>query len=261
MLSTVKNTSPLQYPAGRNPGFSSTHLAASTPRFSAVASGNGAFVSLLDNGVGTLQAGTPAAAIDPVMGPVTNMGNLGQINYPTRSVTTEAIYTMAGILAFTSFTGNQWLFSNGASAGTDFLIGSASVGFEFFNGSFAVSNISLVANVPYFVIGSISAATANFLVMNLNTGAIRTVSVAGLAVSAPSGAYIVGSNPISVGASNKIAAVMYSVGHLLSIAEMREWAQDPWTYWFPRKSDQIMSIAVRGVVAPVLAGRQNLAMM
>lgn len=242
----------LIYPGG-NPGFDPSHIASNgvSPKkgFSGIAA-NGGFISLLNASKATL-AGSPVSTINSNIGPSTALGLAGAdtMSFTGQSTVAATSYTFGGIFWIntlnTGSNANQ-LFTNNDNFNTATLNSAGGFLSCQVNNTSLTSTIAPAANTPYFFIISCPAARpVNFLLLNLRTSQIQTATVANSAsAAAPSGTYWIGGSNTFEGTGGAIAAMMYST-KALSLPQMRQWAQDPWGFWYPNSLDltQMLSAA------------------
>lgn len=248
----LPRANPFVFPGG-NPGFDPTHIALAglgagvgkKKLFSGVSIG-GNFINLLDGSKGNI-AGSPTANIVGTLGPATNCptGNDG-INFTGQSTAAATSITFAGI--FVNTASNAGAFSNSLVATvTNFnsvsLSSAGSALVMQINNTGVSSGFIPALNVPYFFICSNRSGTGgivNFLLMNLQTGQIQTSSSAATAAAAASGgSFFIGYNAtatVTDALKGSIAAAAY-IPKYTSLQQMRQWAQDPWAFWYPRKID------------------------
>lgn len=101
--------------------------------------------------------------------------------------------------------------------------------------NYATSTITLSLNVPYFIAASATPSVAiNFIAVRLDTGKILTeVQVPGSDNITSDGTYVVGNwDGLNIGWRGPVFCNYYAE-HFLSLAELRQWAQDPWAFWYP----------------------------
>ena len=252
---------PRAYPAGIAPGFDPTHLAAKgvVTRFSGIAR-DGSFVSLLNGEAGVI-GGTPTFAIDGYIGPSAKfVASTDLWKFPNQNTTATTTFTIAFIFRYASITTNQGLF--GASATNN-------VAFYFFNGAgpmtiklaatsttvpFSNTNF-IAAGIPHFIVLSVSGTTANCLAVRL-TDNVSDQAV-GFTVSGTPGVsdgnYLIGNTAGAAGAAGNIACAMYSTAYL-SIPEMRQWAANPWSFWYPQLPSAWMNWLVARQIAAASGG-------
>jgi hypothetical protein len=101
--------------------------------------------------------------------------------------------------------------------------------------------ITLVAGNPYFIAASTSSAAnvTNAIVLNLNTGKIQTGSTTSSTPNAGNGGVQI--LPNTAGQSFSMAACMVS-GAFLRAPALRQWAANPWSFWYPHKFDLTMML-------------------
>lgn len=240
-------TNPLAYP-GRLPGFDPGHFAlGGKPLYSGVRSGAN-FINLLTSASGTV-TGTFTSALDGNLGPSLGCGAIANSNQIAVSGAPQIAYqqgTIAAIVRPSDVTNFNAIFagSPNTSGGLDlfFANDSGALGDLMMRvfGTNIRSNINnTVAGVPYFVVASCDAATnINFLQVNLNTGRVDTATAASSAtLPLLDGTFLVAQwRGGGLGCTGNLAAVMYS-GTYLSMAQLKQWAQDPWAFWYPRNTD------------------------
>jgi hypothetical protein len=238
----------LAYPGG-NPGFDPSHMAAGGTRFSAIATGNG-FINLMKGAAGVI-TNAPAAVIDGRIGPSVKFANsTDAVTFANQSVAIDASCTFGCIFIPNASIGNATLISTSSNASGGFRLSLNSlVPIVTVNGNSGpiMTGTSLVIGVPYFCGFSYSpnvASNATFVLMRLDTGAILTSSPAygALSSQASSGTYSVGTRVSgNLVSDSTIAAIMYSSA-LMSKAQLLQWAQDPWSFWYPQKFDLNMML-------------------
>lgn len=231
----------LAYPAGVKPGFDPAHLAArgmqSAYGLAGVASG-GNFIDLLSGRPGTI-IGSISPVIDTI-GPCTlqtTQSGAPRITFSAKAAVASHTVTVAAIFRimngstgthgiFSDNTGgNCWIFST-SSFNAGLWIGGA--------GPYVISGATLTVGVPYFVAISSNKLTNNYVIVNLDTGATRsgTFAMTG-SLSASSGTYVLAKQSAEPMLGN-VAAVMFSPS-LLSLDQLRQWAKEPWAFWYPRR--------------------------
>lgn len=228
---------------GMRPGFDPAHIAAGSVTFSAVSLG-GYMTEIRTGRKPSTNNGTPTPTILPIVGATTKYVASGDYQlFSGNPSGIETICTMAGIFMITgSITaGFHYLMENGS--------GTRAVGVYWDNtgklvfdryGLTATPSTTLnaiVAGVPYFVCASSDSTTqTNFLLKRLDNGVTSMQSVA--SASAPgsgNGTMIIGNsaNLAAETPNGGIAAVMFS-RVLFTLAMMQKWADDPWSFWYPR---------------------------
>jgi hypothetical protein len=248
-----KRPNPLAFPGG-SPGFDPSHVASRAVAFSS-ASVNGNHTNLLRGQPGTIQ-GSPSAFIDGNIGPATKLALNGQDGLlfsgvgPSGVLSYNAI-TLAGIFVIDTSNENfNAIISTDAGNQQGHYITQDTSSFNalmWTSSGVAVNHLPFVVlpATPYFVaISSVVASAidpAHGVVVNLLTGQIQTFSgliSSILSANPTSGTYCVGNigTSLNFGFGGKIAATMVSKAKL-SLPELLQWAQDPWSFWYPRKTD------------------------
>lgn len=248
-LRPLRNPNPLGFPGGVRPGFDASHAAAKQIKFSGVSRGAN-FGSILKGTVGSL-TGTPTSAINAFCGVATNY-SASTMNSAFAGFTTNtpAAFTFAVICVPVTLGGaTQLIITDGASGSS---AGTQGIGFNGSNkwtvgiGSTPTfiatsSTPAVVANTPYFIaVSELGGTGYNIVVSNLRTGQTTSEVVAtATAISVWTGTFNVGNQNAANGArvfQGLIAAVMCSEGYL-SVPQLLQWAQDPWSFWYPRTLD------------------------
>jgi hypothetical protein len=234
----------LAFPAGRKPRFDQSHIAARgiSPGFGFSAIPVGKTLINLLSGKPMVAGTSNVGATDCVLGPVVNIGNSTtqanvQMTLAGQSASAIGTGTIACIFSINAFDGiSQCLFQNSTSAnGLLFYInGGSSNQLSIYNGSTgANSGLIPSVNTPYFAVVSNNGTTTNFLLLNLLNGEIQTASPAGVTNGTPNGTYNVSwYNVSATAADSKIAAVMYAPSYM-TLSAIKQWAQDPWAFWYP----------------------------
>lgn len=242
----------LAFPAGMRPGFSPTHPAANglggdKKQFSAIASFGATFggtlLNLLTGAQADTIAGIPTFNILGAIGPSLAFaapstaqftGGLGN------TTTADSSVTFGAILQRNSTTAGSGIIISDDTNGTN---GRAAQGINvsgalilvFWGGSLVTSSLVMAVGVPYFYGVSADATSTRFVLVNLLTGRIQTDVQA-----APTPAVISGANgSIIIGTTgsrfinSSIAAVMYAPKST-NMAQLTQWANDPWAFWYPQ---------------------------
>jgi len=237
-------SNPLSYP-GRAPGFDPSHVASRgigpNRGISAIATFSNVMVSL--SGSGT-SAASIAEPVDSLIGPV--VGSAGGINFTGQSTASISAKTLAGIFRVTSLTGSyQNLIQDNFA---DALLIQPAENLSFYaSGDNPIPNpAALVAGRAYFVAASASGTKINCVVVDLATGRIYLNSVSeGTGLNAPSGTI-----EFDNGSAASFAAGMVGYNYL-SLQQLQQWAQDPWSFWYPRTLDLSMMLK-SGSIADIL---------
>jgi hypothetical protein len=234
-------TNSLVFP-GRLPGFNPNHLASG-----GIIKGTGlSWISkgangqnLLNGAKGTV-VGTAANIVGKIFSPLGMTtgfvaANTNSLSYSGNTTTNNTSATFAAMFYTPTLTTGPYITNSSGSSGIGAGVSSAGA---LINSNFGQGGsggaATIVVNTPYFAIWSISPSNINYLTLNLNNGKVTTQSVANSVVpTAPNGTYQIGSNSGDADFSTvNIAAAMFSPNYL-SIAQMRQWAQDPWAFWYP----------------------------
>ena len=250
MLMRRPRRNPLAFPTGNAPRFDPSHPAAgdmgSGHGYSWIAHSGGGLNLLSGRPTATSGGGTGPASLTVYspFGPVLAFPNIGDSQLMTgQSTAVNSFQTQAAIFSVNNAAGvNYTICNNGGSGeGLAVNIGTGNLILRG-QGAPADSGIALTTNAPYFCIisanltGSFLTATTHYLVLNLLTGSTQIVSQypgspTGLAASAPSGTVEIFA-VTATGGTNYIAAAMFSPS-MMTVADMRAWAADPWSFWYP----------------------------
>jgi hypothetical protein len=264
MAGKLFKTNPLIFP-GRSPGFNPNHLASrglvKGTGLSWVSRGaNG--TNLLNGAKGTV-VGTATNIVsnyDGIIGQSTGFtsANHNALNYSGNVTTNNTSLTFAAIFKTPALIVSDLITNSSASSGIAANLtatGQLSIAYTSVNSVNWGSNVISI-NTPYFAIWSVSVATINWLLLNLNTGKILTVSVANTNTPvAPNGTFGIGANSGDADwSTSNIAAAMLGPS-FLSITQMRQWAQDPWAFWYPRTQDILGLPPVVQLPAPAIFDR------
>ena len=236
-MSFISLRNKLAYPAGVQPGFDPTHVAAKGMSkgngASGVAMGSG-FVSVLwssytNTSVSKAIFGGVGPAITYPGAAITN--STGQLSSSTAALTCGAIIQVPAsyssgsyysILSTVDSTGTLFVLHSGVSNAPTLLLYS--------NGM--TSAFSLSVGTPYFVAASaLIGGSTNFVAVNLNNGSVSTSTTASAGSNFPTGNGAIGnynSNPFI----GSISAIMWSPSYL-SLSQLLQWASDPWSFWYP----------------------------
>jgi hypothetical protein len=234
----------LAVPSGRNPAFDPLHPASATPRFSGVSVG-GNFINLMNAKKGVLN-GTPIPVISPGIGVSSQMsGATTEIAFPGAfAAVVELPMTMAMIIEFGAVTGSPGVFQTGTNTGGwDFHINGTTMRITAANVSDNdLTGMTVAAGIPYFAAVSATSAGIKGVLTNLQTGQITTGTHAAQTPGSTNGTITLGEN----NSTNFTMAAAMTSGAALSAAQLLEWAQDPWSFWYPPTFD--LSMMLRAVV-------------
>ena len=267
-LPYIYRRGPLVFP-GRASGFDPSHVAAGSPRynqflFSGVARGAN-FINLLNGSKGTL-SGAPVATISGNVGPASDMSvaNGGQITFPfnTTLIGTTIPLTVAAIVEIGGQNDSPFSFL-GNNTGGGF-----SIGYNHYstppyaiNFNSTTGTIVLLPNTPYFFACSTFSgnASTNCLVLNLLTGQVQTEVIAAPGyMNNSSGQLQIGPSSGYAGDVAVAAAMVSAVS--LSVAQLLQWAQAPWDFWYPPTVESLLfkSFASAGGIVSIFPNRRTL---
>jgi hypothetical protein len=231
----------LAYPAGRTAAFNQTHAASN----GIVNGGQGDVIFCPNNGFISLVTGKPyantnttASPIISGIGPNLNIQTSGGRATSTFSSAALTALTVGVVVQFTSINvaaTYQTLWTSGGSTAAFGL--NASHVFNLFYSSDHASNITPIANTPYFAVASanqITTSNVNFVVVNLLTGQMFTSTTAACT-----------NNPLNSGGANcgigtvsANQAMNGSVSHCfwnpvyMSLQQLEQLAVDLWSIWY-----------------------------
>jgi hypothetical protein len=242
---------PLAYPAGHAPGFDPTHPASNFggQGVSLVPAAGGVYINLLTGGA-TTKAGVQTYGVGaggPYTQSITN-GGYGSFANSFSSTVTPG-FTIATIFTPASIATNGTILSTStvAANGLQMTYRLGVMGYR--NSSlFAASPVlpALTVGVPYFLALSDNGTTCYFVQVNLLTGQIVTSSVAtasGLSQGSTTTWLIGGNASGSAFVNGNIHSVM--AGYVaLSPAQLKAWAADPWSFWYPQQDDLLFATIV-----------------
>jgi hypothetical protein len=247
------NRNPLAFPSGMVAGFDPSHPLSKNIRFSGIAS-DGNFFNLLSNKPGTV-VGAPSANIDAILGSnATFTNSTDAANFSGQSTVNDGNVTICCIVYFNSVSASQALFaSSSVNTGWRFAYDNPSGYFNIIAGGVTGINMGIapVANVPYFLAASASSTQSSVVLARLDTGKVTFATSTGASPVAPNGTYQVGNDTFSEVAKAKISTVMFSAS-FTSLQQLLQFAQDPWSFWYPRKALQLVSGAAAVVYPPAI---------
>jgi hypothetical protein len=233
----------LWFPGG-NPSFDPSHLAARAASggdhfiLSAVASGSGINFLLAPTVVTPLSPtilGSPTGIIDPTIGPAVKFGAGSSYSWGYSQAFSALTETTAVIFVPNVLNANhKYLMQFGATTVGTYDSGANQLSiFNALGIAGFFSGLPVVAGVPYFAIWSTGPTATNVLLLRLNTGSIVTAVGAGLTLGSQQGTTTnIGSDQYGDDCLCSIAAVA-CVPAFLGLAQMRQWAADPWSFWYP----------------------------
>jgi hypothetical protein len=259
MFTPFKLKNPLTFPGNRLPGFDPTHpaLANATtkPILSCINSGAG-FVQLTTGAPATytVTSGTATNTID-VIGPVTTFSHNASISATWTGAPAQpnASFGITFAIIFRQLESGSGfdfglMFANSGSGN--------GVRLDSFNtspcisipnvGNFVATNLTITANVPYFIVASGTIGnpgTYDCVQTNLATGQVssqRNIAINSTPLAAAGANWGVGFELTGAGTPNcNIAAASISF-NVLPFTTMLAWAADPWSFWYPPVLEEII---------------------
>ena len=190
-------------------------------------------INLLNGKRGTT-SGAPTSTIDGIIGPCTVFTTGTQFNRFTGPTTTPAQFTMATIFRPTAIS-NSPLFSTSTTGSTGYIFFLTASDIKVFDNQAVTiaSGTTLTVGVPYFLLISYNGTAATFLWVRLDTGQVKTVTASGTLVPANgNGNFNISSDLGDTPAQN--VATLAFFPQYLELSGMLQWAQDPWSFWYPR---------------------------
>lgn len=232
----------LSYP-GTRAGFDPGHLVADGIRYSGVPI-EANFLNLL-SGLPAIRSSssTVVGRPDGVLGPTFTYNNGGvSITVPNQSTDNDTRLTVAWIWRPTIIA-NGPMFCNDGLGTNGFYVGSSGGGgasgrmlFQAIQPNTfrqANANCDFASGMPLFSIISMDGTTTmNMVQRNLETGVVKTFVTTGVAPTAPSGTYRIGSAAGAHMNNALLAAVMLS-SRYHPMSNLLKWADDPWSFWYP----------------------------
>lgn len=246
-LPLVFRRNPLAFPAGRSPGFDASHPASNgllrKRGFSAVPIGAN-FVNVIDGSPFT--ASNTTAAIRAA-GPCVKFSSATSACTQT-GYSASTTLTLAAVVEFSSLGSvYQGIVGSSTNASTNspilYLQGASGGPLDLYSSGDQSSTIKATStNTPFFIAVSAKSSTKyNYILVNLTNGSIVTNSIT------PSAGFLTANGTVVIGNGNTtsqpalgyIYASMYSYA-FLSIPQLLAWAQDPWSFWYPRTRDNLI---------------------
>lgn len=253
-----RRTNPLSFPGGRRAGFDSTHIAAFQTLFSAVIGANKNAINLVPKFFGSTLSGTvngaPTFSIDGKIGPAAS--GFTAANYISFSSAAQVANVNCTMGAIISSPGGTNLGFFGTTQVSGIVLSAYSPGtLHFTPGGNQDINSGIALSGYIFVAASyLNATKVNFVVVNLQTGATTTATVAATAASIAFGetAYAIGREfEYGTAWTGKIAAVMHSTQYM-TIPTLLEWAQRPWDFWYPPTVEDLIFSSLSMTATPVV---------
>lgn len=214
----------------------------------AVASPGGGFIDLAGKGQGT-KAASMTSKLDGVIG-LTTVGNGGTGGFSWTGQATASVtggYLTAGFIIRTpsSVASAKLLDQTGGLGGLTFGVSAtAGSGFIFTGaGGGTAKAFTLSANKAYFLacslrMSGVSSPIQRWVKVDLATGQIETTATTTNETLGNIASTLVLTNTTGTASfTGGIAAAMLSYRSFLTMAELIAWAQDPWSFWYPRSTD------------------------
>lgn len=253
-----RRRNPLVFPHGVAPGFDPTHPASNKIRLSAVSSGKN-FYNVLTGKPGTTTVS--ASVIDGSIGLSTRLpADFTQyVSFPTTTAPAETPDAQTwGVICtlFSTPAANAFLLGSGTAispgAGNWFGITTTNLLFNYNwgDGGACSSPFTISLNVPYFLAASNNGTTINFVATNLLTGAVLSSSAnvaAGTSFKVTDGGFQIALDVNHNSTSSKfdgiISEVMMNASYV-PLASILKWADDPWSFWYPQRRSQSLTVGV-----------------
>jgi hypothetical protein len=244
---------PLRFPGGNSPGVNYAHLAATGTilRLASVANRNN-HIDLTRGRQATL-SGTPVSSPHGVVGPRVTFTGTQRLQFTGRVAVTPAAFTMAAIFVADVTTAQGCCLINlnsSVTTGPFFYadVNGSGFGDNAFGSVDLQSGFPFVTGRPYFFVGSTNLTIGNFAATELSTGKIFTIANkagAPLAITATGTTWTVGNFADGTAPYiNGVAAAMYATGRLMPMQELWQWAQNPWSLWYPPIQSSYVGTAV-----------------
>lgn len=259
----------LGFPSGIAPGVNRLHPASQNLLISCISRGGG-FMNIgggvYKGSAGAVNSGAPASVIYPGIGRAatyTNATDMAQFtNFP---IITPVALTVAAMLVLIGASATNAGIVNTDNITTGWGIGvGASTGLlgPICDGSFGSAGFNAaVFGDPYFYCqvmqGNSNPITTRQVLVNLRKGTIdfgTTVGFATATIGAGLACVNIGNRAAagSVGNTRQmngaVAAAMMSLT-AISTKEMAQWADDPWGFWYPNATNDVMSMDLVGAAS------------
>lgn len=244
----------LAYPAGFRPGYDPVHIASNAVRLSVVPRGP-AWVDLLTGKVSSSTGNTNSGIYHP-LGPFAEQNGSAALSYTiSGQPTSEASITFAAIFFSTSPATNQIMISNSTAGFNQFSFGvfSNQTTLNMINVAGNTSGLTVTANVPYFGAAScnVSSGKINFVLTDLISGKVTSSTSTNVqTINSGNGtAAICAEASASSYLRGKQAAAMYS-GAFMSLQSLLQWANDPWSFWYPSAPQSVFGVSAVSTFTP-----------
>jgi hypothetical protein len=267
---------------GTKPGLDRAHPAfIGLQQVAVVFQPNGNFYDL-KNGVRsniTPGAGQFANVVDsiigPAMAPSASNTSANIINVP-KALAGGNVYAdiVSAIMRFpaSALGAHAYLVTNNVTGNTIFLLyipsGTTILTYADSGGSVNLLDFTPILGHPVFIAICNYNASVNWVVRSLLTGRTFSGTVAAFSTITPdlSGSYLTVGNRdadyLRPATGSSIAAVMYaeSIPYQLSSRQLLQWADDPWSFWYPQRIDlaemlntaPTVAVTTKGATLPIM---------
>lgn len=118
------------------------------------------------------------------------------------------------------------------------------------------SSLSALTNgVPWFVAVSWNATTQNYVQINLKSGERRftTTSLANTMGTTTVNWVVACDSTAGDQLNGGVAAVMMALDTFINLPDLLQWADDPWSYWYPQSEENWVGVAAAGdILMPMI---------
>lgn len=255
----LRNPNPLGFPGGVLPGFDPSHVAATKAIFSSVALGAN-HLNLLKGLLG-IPSGSPPpiATIDGRIGPSQTNGSgtsYSNFQFQYSSTTPDTAFTTAAIFTYTNISSGFGVIQYNLCNRTTLAV---FPDFELNNiggGNFATGFTPVAGRSYFLAISAIVGSIPVYVITDLTTGQIYSglCGATNYSVGTNGGGtgFYVGDWTSGNAFIGNIAATSYSA-NALSKPQLLAWAQDPWTFWYPRRALNLVGVIAAGGFKPYWA--------
>lgn len=102
-----------------------------------------------------------------------------------------------------------------------------------------VSSLTAVVGHPYFVAASITTTTLHMVVADLSTGKIVSNAFAAAYTLSSANTFFLLNVPGSGSSFAGLMAAAMQSSALLTAPQLLAWANDPWSFWYPRRAQNL----------------------
>jgi hypothetical protein len=230
----IRRANPLAWPAGRAPGFDPAHPAANGSYIlSFVPSGK----ALLNVMSGQAVASVTSQGIDGILGPVVTGSTT---NTPIAAPASPAAFTAGGFVRAPATLGNPgYVFTTQGTTANNLGICARGGEWQINIGagtSYYFGSLAIAVNTAYFFAFSDFKSSANWIIVNLQTGQAwsGTTSTTALLSQSDTGIDFC-TNTLGRPWGGPIGPLMLGWNVALSLGALLAWAADPWAFWYPRR--------------------------